>query len=96
MSSLLGLRPSLLQAGVAILVFLGPVYFAGLVFARLIMEEPSLPSAYGSNLLVAVIGGCCEYLSVLIGLKALLLLTAVFYVVAWMALGGRRRAVQLA
>jgi len=96
-STLLPVRPVLLQAALAAVVFLAPVYFAGLIFARLIDGVSDLAPVYGSNLLGAVIGGSCEYLSILLGLKALLLVTFAFYVLALATLVGgtsaRRRPV---
>jgi SAM-dependent methyltransferase len=81
-----------LQGALATLVFLGPVYLASLIFGHLIKSEKSLYQAYGSNLLGAVIGGSCEYLSILIGLKSLLLITMVFYGLALVTIRvGRRK-----
>jgi hypothetical protein len=91
-SAILPVRPALLQAALAAVVFLAPVYFAGLIFARLIDGEPDLAPVYGSNLRGAVIGGSCEYLSMLLGLKALLIVTFAFYLLALVTLGGRRSA----
>jgi spermidine synthase len=78
-SSLLAIDSTSLRAVLAIVVFLGPVYFASLIFATLIKEEEKLFQAYGSNILGAVVGGVCEYLSLIFGLKFLLLLTLAFY-----------------
>jgi spermidine synthase len=91
-STLLPVRPALLQAALAAVVFLAPVYFAGLIFARLIDGERDLAPVYGSNLLGAVIGGSCEYLSILLGLKALLIVTFAFYLLALATLVGRTSA----
>jgi hypothetical protein len=55
------------------------VFFAAMIFAALIKNEARLDQAYGSNVLGAVVGGACEYLSMLVGFKALLLLTFVLY-----------------
>ena len=80
---LLNINSSFLQAIVAIMVFLGPVYFASLLFATLIKNEDKLYQAYGSNMLGAVVGGVCEYLSLMFGFKFLLLLTLAFYLAAY-------------
>jgi len=89
---LLGIGSRTLRGLLAIVIFLGPVYLASLIFGHLIKTEPQLYRAYGSNLLGAVIGGSCEYLSVITGLKSLLLLTLLFYLSAFFTfLAGRRQ-----
>ena len=62
--ALLGLDGTLIQGALAALLFLGPVFFAAVIFARLIRKENNLPSAYGSNLLGAMVGGAGTALSV--------------------------------
>jgi hypothetical protein len=74
------------RAVVAVTLFLGPVYFGGLVFARLITREARLFEAYGSNVLGAVLGGAAEYLSLLMGFRFLLALALGFYVVVFVLL----------
>ena len=80
------LRP--LRETAAVIVFLGPVYFASLIFATLIRTETKLYRAYGSNVLGAVVGGASEYLSLLLGFKFLLLVTLGFYAAAFLFLRG--------
>jgi len=75
----------------AVLVFLGPVFFAAMIFATLIKDEPRLYQAYGSNILGAVVGGACEYLSLLLGFKFLLALTLAFYLLVYLTLPGYLR-----
>ncbi len=82
-SSLLGITSVWLQGLVAVVVFLGPVFFASLIFGHLIKQEKDLYQAYGSNLLGAVIGGSCEYLSLMLGIKSLLVGTFLFYALAF-------------
>jgi SAM-dependent methyltransferase len=77
--ALLGITSPILQAAAAVAIFLGPVLFGSLVFASLIREETRLDQAYGSNVLGAVAGGVCEYLSLVYGFKFLSALTLVFY-----------------
>jgi hypothetical protein len=76
---------------VAVVVFLGPVFFGGLVFARLIERETRLYEAYGSNVLGAVLGGTAEYLSLVLGFRFLLALALalVFYLAVFLLLRGR-------
>jgi SAM-dependent methyltransferase len=80
---LLAIDSSFLRGFTASAVFLGPVYFASLIFATLIKEEKNLFQAYGSNVLGAVVGGACEYLSLIFGFKFLAILTLVFYFAAY-------------
>jgi SAM-dependent methyltransferase len=82
------------RAVVAVALFLGPVYFGGLIFARLIRSETRLFEAYGSNVLGAVLGGASEYLSLLVGFRFLLFLALAFYVLVYVLLrkeGGTAR-----
>ena len=67
------------------------VFVASLIFARLIRHETSFYAAYGSNLLGAMVGGAAEYLSLVFGLQSLVLLSALFYGLAFFTLPGRRR-----
>ncbi len=85
-SDLLLALPAGPRAVVAVALFLGPVYFGGLVFARLISRETRLFEAYGSNVLGAVLGGAAEYLSLLIGFRFLLALALAFYVAVFLLL----------
>ena len=82
-SAFLALDSKAAQGILAGIVFLGPVYLASLIFGQMIKQETDLNQAYGSNLLGAVVGGSCEYFSIVYGLKQLLVLTFVFYVLAF-------------
>jgi SAM-dependent methyltransferase len=65
-----------------------PIFIANLVFARR-FRDTSLPTAaFGANLLGATVGGTLEYVSLVTGHRALLLLCAALYGLAW--LFGRR------
>jgi SAM-dependent methyltransferase len=63
----------------AVLMF-SPILCAGLLFGTFIKRSTSLPRDYGTNLLGAMVGGVGEYLSLLTGYSALLLLIALCYV----------------
>ena len=78
--------------GLAGVIFLGPVYFAGLLFATLIENEASFYQAYASNVLGAMVGGACEYLSIVVGFKVLVLLTLAIYVATVLSLRKHLRA----
>jgi hypothetical protein len=63
------------------LVF-SPVFCAGLLFSSSFKESRSTATDFGANLLGAMVGGVCEYLSLLAGYRFLLAVVAVCYLVA--------------
>jgi spermidine synthase len=63
----------------AVLMF-SPILCAGLLFGSAIKRSTSLPRDYGTNLLGAMVGGVGEYLSLVTGFRALLLVIALCYV----------------
>ncbi len=80
-AALLGLPvPLRLLAGTA-LAF-APVYCANLLFAARFRDAASTTNAFAANLLGAMIGGCLEYMSLLIGYRLLLVIVAMAYVLA--------------
>ena len=68
-----------------------PVAFAGVIFSILFSRAQSPDAALGSNLLGAVVGGCTEYLSMLFGLRSMVLLAAGFYGLAMLFVWRRNR-----
>lgn len=68
----------------AILMF-SPILCAGLLFGSAIKRSTSVARDYGTNLLGAMVGGVGEYLSLVTGFRALLILIAVCYLVALLA-----------
>ena len=66
----------------AAIVFSIPVFFAGLLFASEFRSADSPAAALGANMLGAVVGGLLENLSLIVGMKALLLLAAILYSLA--------------
>lgn len=66
----------------AAVVFAVPVFFAGLLFASEFRSAESPAAALGANMLGAVVGGLLENLSLITGMKALLLVAAVLYSLA--------------
>jgi spermidine synthase len=71
-----------LVGSVAALIFAIPVFFAGLLFASEFRSAESPAAALGANMLGAVVGGLLENLSLIIGMKALLLVAALLYLLA--------------
>ena len=72
---------------VAALIFAIPVFFAGLLFASEFRVAESPAAALGANMLGAVVGGLLENLSLVVGMKALIVVAALLYSLA--ALGFR-------
>jgi SAM-dependent methyltransferase len=65
----------------AVLMF-SPILCAGLLFGSAIKRSTSVARDYGTNLLGAMVGGVGEYLSLVTGFRALLILIAICYVAA--------------
>jgi SAM-dependent methyltransferase len=58
---------------------LGPMFFAGVVFARQFRDARDPDQALGSNIAGSVLGGLSEALCMVLGFRHLLLLAVVFY-----------------
>ncbi len=59
-----------------------PVFFGGIIFITSFRKTAAKDQAFGSNLLGAAVGGVMESLSFVVGINALVLLAALFYVLA--------------
>lgn len=59
-----------------------PLFFAGAAFARAFAASAAPSRVFGSNLVGAMFGGTLEYLSIMVGFKALWLLGAAVYFMA--------------
>jgi spermidine synthase len=75
---------------IAVVVFAVPVVFAGILFASEFREAESPSAALGANMLGAVAGGLLENLSLLFGMRALLLVAIAIYCLAGVGLWTRR------
>ncbi len=63
---------------------LGPMLFAGVIFAGSFRDAPNPDLAFGSNIAGSVLGGLAELFSMLLGFQHLLLLAMLFYLCsAW-------------
>jgi hypothetical protein len=60
-----------------------PVFIANLVFAERFRDTADPTTAFGANLLGAMVGGVLEYLSLITGYRGLLVLAAILYALAW-------------
>jgi hypothetical protein len=66
-----------------------PVFVANLVFAERFRDTKDPTTAFGANLLGAMVGGALEYASLVTGYRALLVVAAALYALAWLT-GGRK------
>jgi spermidine synthase len=79
------------RAGIiATIVFAIPVFFAGILFASEFRITSSPGAALGANMLGAVVGGLLENLSLVFGMRALLLVAMALYCLAGVDLRFRR------
>jgi hypothetical protein len=62
--------------------YLFPVFFAGIIFTESFRRCAHKSSAFGANIVGAVAGGLAQNASFILGMKALLLLAALFYAAA--------------
>jgi SAM-dependent methyltransferase len=75
----------------ALIVLCLPVYFAGIIFARSFADASFNSEALGSNLLGAVVGGVLESISFWTGLRALLLIAVLLYILSAVTLRSRNQ-----
>lgn len=81
---LLGLAvPARLAAALA-LAF-APIFLANLIFAQRFKESASSTTAFGANLIGAMVGGVLEYGSLVLGYRSLLIVVAALYACALVA-----------
>ena len=75
--------PELRYLLAAVLAF-APIFFANLVFSHSFRDTRTADMAFASNLLGAMVGGALEYLALVTGYQALLLVVAGLYALAWL------------
>ncbi len=90
-SWLLGL-PIPLRAITAITVAFLPIFAANIVFAKRFVDTVAPTTAFGANLLGAMVGGCLEYAALLVGYHALLIVAALLYAGAFILMPRASRA----
>jgi hypothetical protein len=61
---------------------LGPMLFAGVIFAESFRDARNPDLAFGSNIAGSVLGGLAESFSMLLGFQYLLLLAMLFYLLS--------------
>ncbi|MFJ4525599.1 spermidine synthase [Streptomyces sp. NPDC088810] len=82
----------------AIVLAFAPIFCANLIFSDRLALAQDPTAAFGANLLGALTGGALEYLALVTGYQALLLVVATLYLGAFLAMGvtGRRQSVPAA
>jgi hypothetical protein len=88
-ASLLGL-PVPLRLLAAIVLAFAPIFFANLLFTSRFKNAENPTAAFAANLFGAMVGGCLEYLSLVLGYQLLLVVAALLYLAA--VLVGQRQA----
>lgn len=77
------IEPPEVRYALAASVAFAPVFFANLVFTYSFRDTAAADMAFASNLLGAMVGGVLEYLALLTGFKALLLVVGALYLAAF-------------
>ena len=78
--------PFAVEVPLGTLIVLLPLFFAAIIFAVSFSRTTDAPSAFGSNLIGAVVGGFVEYASLVTGIRFLSLLGLAFYLLSLLAL----------
>ena len=68
----------------AVLVSFTPIFLANLVFAQRFRDVGDSTTAFGANLVGAMVGGLVEYAALMTGYQALLVVVAALYGGAWL------------
>lgn len=67
----------------AIMIAFLPIFAANIVFAKRFTQTADPTTAFGANLLGAMVGGCLEYLTLITGFDGLLIIAAIVYAAAF-------------
>jgi SAM-dependent methyltransferase len=87
-ASLLAL-PVLPRLVAAVALAFAPIFLANLAFAKRFADTEDAPSAFGVNILGAMVGGCIEYFALIVGFRNLLIVAGLLYLVAFALLPRR-------
>ncbi len=90
------INPPWLRYLLAGVVAFAPVFLANLVFTYSFRDTRTADMAFASNLLGAMAGGALEYIALLTGYQALLLVVAALYLLAWLFATRWRRLADVA
>ncbi|WP_347590294.1 spermidine synthase [Acrocarpospora sp. B8E8] len=75
--------PVPLRLVTAVVIAFLPIFAANVVFAKRFAETENGTLAFGANLLGAMVGGCLEYLALVVGYNALLIVAGILYLGAF-------------
>ena len=75
--------PAELRYVLAGAIAFAPVFFANLVFTYSFRDTDAADMSFASNLLGAMVGGCLEYLALVVGYQALLIVAGLIYLMAF-------------
>ncbi|GAA3413052.1 hypothetical protein GCM10018952_28250 [Streptosporangium vulgare] len=75
--------PLPLRAVTAVVVAFLPIFAANVVFAKRFADSADATVSFGANLLGAMVGGCLEYLALVIGYQGLLIVAGLVYLGAF-------------
>jgi hypothetical protein len=78
------IEPPWLRYVLGVVLAFAPVFFANLVFSHSFRDTRTADMAFASNLLGSMVGGALEYLALITGYQALLLVVAALYLLAWL------------
>ncbi len=76
--------PTSARAVVAIALAFAPVFFANLAFAKRFSTTANSTTAFATNILGAMVGGCLEYLALMVGYRNLLIVAGLLYLAAFL------------
>lgn len=91
-SSWLLSMPLPLRVVCAVTIAFLPIFAANVVFAKRFADTQDATAAFGANLLGAMVGGCLEYLGLIVGFSGLLVVAALVYGAALALLPRSERA----
>jgi Na+-driven multidrug efflux pump len=67
-----------------VIIAFAPIFLANMVFAQRFRDTGDSATAFGANLLGAILGGILEYASLVVGYRWLLVFVAVLYALAFL------------
>ncbi|MEO8329272.1 MAG: spermidine synthase, partial [Candidatus Nanopelagicales bacterium] len=73
-----------LRLPVSVIVAFAPIFVANLAFAKRFADAADSVTAFGANILGAMVGGCMEYLAVATGYRNLLIVVGLLYLAAFL------------
>ncbi|WP_328996557.1 methyltransferase domain-containing protein [Kribbella sp. NBC_01245] len=76
--------PLPLRIVAAVTVAFLPIFAANVIFAKRFSDTADGTASFGANLLGAMVGGCLEYLGLMIGFDGLLIIAALAYAAAFL------------